>query len=174
MGGGTTTRDPRLERVIRAIPEWNTAVSIATLPLEGGITNHNYLVDVDGERFVVRLAGKDTEVLGIDREAERAAAVAAHQVGIGPEVVSFLPDLGCLVTRFIDASPIPPPEMGRPGMLRRVADALRAFHEGPSIPSTFSPFRVVEGYRDEAASRGVPIPAAYDALLPSAREIEAA
>ena len=32
-------------------------------PLGGGITNHNFRVDVDGERLVLRIAGADTELL---------------------------------------------------------------------------------------------------------------
>jgi thiamine kinase-like enzyme len=174
MGGRSTTQDARLDRVVDSIPSWRSASRVTFSPLEGGITNHNYLVEVDGERFVVRLAGKDTELLGIDREAECAAAVAAHTVGIGPEVTGFLPELGCLVTRFIEAEHVPPERMRQPDMLMLVAGALRAFHGGPRIPSTFSPFRVVEVYREEAASRRVPIPAAYDGLHGAARDIEAA
>ena len=38
------------------------------------------------ERCVIRLAGNDTHLLGISREVEHAATVAAAGVGIGPEV----------------------------------------------------------------------------------------
>jgi hypothetical protein len=40
-------------------------------PLGGGITNHNFKVTVGGEVFVLRIGGKDTGLLGIDREHER-------------------------------------------------------------------------------------------------------
>ena len=36
-------------------------------PLGGGITNHNFKVSVDGETLVLRIGGKDTALLGIDR-----------------------------------------------------------------------------------------------------------
>src|SRR5207249_8623084 len=49
-------------------------------PLAGGITNRNFLVDVEGERYVLRMAGKDTHLLGIDRRAEAAAARMAAAV----------------------------------------------------------------------------------------------
>ena len=58
--------------------------------LGGGITNHNLRVDVDGEHFVLRVAGKDTNLLGIDRMVELAATEAAAALGIGPEVVFFV------------------------------------------------------------------------------------
>ena len=46
-------------------------------PLDGGITNRNFRVRLGGEDYVVRLPGKDTELLGIDRDAERIANEAA-------------------------------------------------------------------------------------------------
>ena len=56
--------------------------------LGGGITNHNHKVTLaDGEAFVLRIAGRDTDVLGIDRSVEHEASLAAAAVGVGPEVV---------------------------------------------------------------------------------------
>ena len=52
------------------------------VPLEGGITNRNYRVRFAGEDLVVRLPGKDTGLLEIDRAAERAAGeLAARRRG---------------------------------------------------------------------------------------------
>src|SRR4026208_2517694 len=52
--------------------------------LGGGITNQNLKVDVGGESLVLRVAGKNTDLLGIDREAELAATEAAAAAGAGP------------------------------------------------------------------------------------------
>jgi thiamine kinase-like enzyme len=129
--------------------------------LGGGITNHNLKVAVDGEQLVLRVAGKDTGLLGIDRRVELAATETAAAAGIGPEVVAFVEPEGWLVTRFV-AGEIPPMErMREPDMLARVAAALRAFHDGPEIPGTFDSFRVVETYRETALERGGSIPEAY-------------
>src|SRR6187200_2894746 len=77
--------------------------------LSGGITNRNFLVEAAGttERWVIRLAGNDTYLLGISREVEHAATVAAAGVGVGPEVVAYIRPEGYLVTRFIDGEPLP-------------------------------------------------------------------
>src|SRR6266508_3864888 len=163
--------DARLERVLRAI--WPGQESRTSL-LPGGITNHNFLVEVGDERFVARLAGAGTELLGIDREAERAAAEAAASVGVGPEVVAFLPELGCLVTRFIEGTGISTERMRDADMLQRVVPAIRAFHDGQELPSTFAPFEIVVRFRDEAARRDVRIPDEYGPMLERARAIEAA
>ena len=130
--------------------------------LGGGITNHNLRVDVDGEHFVLRVAGKDTNLLGIDRTVELAATEAAAALGIGPEVVSFVEPEGWLVTRFVEGE-IPSLErMREPEMLRRVAAALRTYHDGPVTPGTFDSFRVVETYRRTAEERGGQTPDAYE------------
>ncbi|MFN2627875.1 MAG: phosphotransferase [Gaiellaceae bacterium] len=121
-------------------------------PLGGGITNHNYKVLVDGAAYVIRIGGRDTELLGIDRGAEREASESAAALGIGPEVVAFVD--GCLVTRFLDG------EKGRAGAVE-TGVLLRSLHEGPPLAAVFDPFRVVEAYAATASARGVAPPPAY-------------
>jgi thiamine kinase-like enzyme len=140
--------------------------------LGGGITNHNLKVEVDGEVFVLRIAGKDTNLLGIDRGVELAATKAAAAVGVGPEVVAFVEPEGWLVTRFIRGELPSLEQMREPDMLVRVAGALRAFHGGPPIRASFESFRVVEIYRDTALARGGTIPEAYEWAHEIARQIE--
>jgi thiamine kinase-like enzyme len=164
--------DPALRSVVQAMPGWSEAAQLEATPIPGGITNQNFRVVVDGEAFVVRLAGKDTELLGINRHAERRAAEGAASVGIGPEVVAYLPQLHALVTRFIEGEPIPPEAMRERDTLGLVVRAVRALHGGPEIPSTFSPFRIVERYRETALKHGVQVPEAYHELLRLSREIE--
>ena len=144
--------------------------------LSGGITNRNFLVTgaADGSKYVIRLAGNDTHLLGISREVEHAATVAAAGVGVGPEVVAFVRPEGYLVTRFIEGRPIPEAEMRTPERLRAVGDTLRRIHDGPAIPGLFVPLRIVEAYRALALSRGVAIPPEYELAASIARRIELA
>src|SRR4051812_40227300 len=144
--------------------------------LSGGITNRNFLVALAGraDRYVIRLAGNDTHLLGISREVEHAATVAAAGVGVGPEVTAFIRPEGYLVTRFIDGSRVPDDVVHRPETLARVGDSLRRVHDGPPIPGLFIPFRIVEAYRALAAARGVPIPSDYDRAAGLARRVELA
>jgi len=135
--------------------------------LGGGITNHNFKVTVGDEAFVLRLAGKDTALLGIDRSHEHDATRVAASLGIGPEVVSFTE--GCLITRFIDGRPVPRDELDPAA----VGSTIRTIHDGPAIPGRFDSFRVVETYRDTAAAHGVRIPPAYEQAARRAAETEA-
>ena len=85
----------------------------------------------------------------------------AAAAGIGPEVVAFVEPEGWLVTRFLDGGVPPPERMGEPELLRRVAQALRAFHDGPALRGAFDSFRVVETYGQTALDRGGEIPPAF-------------
>jgi thiamine kinase-like enzyme len=143
-------------------------------PLGGGITNRNFRVDTDGQSYVLRVGGKDTEVLGIDRRAEYEAASIAASLGVGPEVVAFVEPEGYLVTRFVEGAPAPPEEIRRPEVLTEVVALLRRVHEGPAIPARFDSFRVVEAYRASAITYGVDVPAAYEEAKATADRIEAA
>jgi thiamine kinase-like enzyme len=164
-----------LTSALRRLPEL-AAGELTFVALSGGITNRNFLVTgaAGGGSYVIRLAGNDTHLLGISREVEHAATVAAAGVGVGPEVVAFVRPEGYLVTRFIEGSPIPEAEMRTPDRLRAVGDTLRRIHDGPAIPGLFVPFRIVEAYRALALARGVTIPPEYELAQSIARRIELA
>jgi thiamine kinase-like enzyme len=143
-------------------------------PLGGGITNHNFKVALDGEVVVLRIGGKDTSLLGIDREDEHGASRAAAEIGVGAEVVDFVRPEGYLVTRFIEGEPIPVEEMRRPETIDRVARTLRRIHEGPAFPGRFDSFRVVETYAETAREHGVAVPDRYGWAREIAGRIEQA
>jgi thiamine kinase-like enzyme len=141
-------------------------------PLTGGITNENFRVDTDGETFVLRIGGKDTELLGIDRGTEHGASLVAARSGVGPAVVDFVEPEGYLVTRYIEGAPVPPESMRSPDRIGQVAGLLRRIHDGPPIPGRFDSFRVVEDYLRIAEEHGVREPPAYPWATKWAGEIE--
>jgi thiamine kinase-like enzyme len=143
------------------------------VPLEGGITNRNYRVRFAGEDLVVRLPGKDTALLEIDRAAEKAAGELAAGVGVGPEVVAMLDDPPCLVTRFVVGEPVVAGELREPAALAEVATALRALHScEEGLPTEFSSFRIVETYAARIAERGAEVPTSYEWAMAAAHRIE--
>lgn len=154
------------------MPGWAEAENVDAEYISGGITNRNYCVRVDGQPYFVRLAGEETEALGINRDEERSAVEAAAEADVGPEVIAFLPEQGCLVTSWIEGEPVPPEELRKREILERLVGSIRAFHGCPGIPGEFSPFRVVEQYKESAQRRGVGIPEEYWWLLERSREIE--
>ncbi|MEP6908981.1 MAG: choline/ethanolamine kinase family protein [Actinomycetota bacterium] len=141
-------------------------------PLGGGITNHNFKVIAHGEPFVLRIGGKDTALLGIDRDAEHAATRIAAELGVGPEVIAFVEPGGYLVTRFVEGRPLAVEEVRLPERLRSIAGILRRVHEGPPFPARFDSFRVVESYVATARACGVTPPSAHDRAKAIAERIE--
>jgi thiamine kinase-like enzyme len=162
-----------LDEALARVPQWAGASDLKATPLGGGITNCNYRVDVGGESFVLRIAGADTELLGINREHEYAANLAAGRLGIAPEVFYFIRPEGYLVTHFISGRPILPAEICQPENIRRVMDVVRRIHTMPEIPGIFDVFRIVADYCEIAARYRVPFPPHMDWLnqrMQSARQ----
>lgn len=149
--------EQRIERLLRQIPGWDAANAVVT-PLVGGITNQNYRVDTNGEAFVLRIGGKGTHLLGIDRGHESICTALAAQVGVGAEVVHFLPAEDVLVTRFIVGSVLAPETAAQPGMLQRIVASMQRYHAGPAFPGSFSPFATVRAYHRLALEHGVTFP----------------
>jgi thiamine kinase-like enzyme len=153
--------------VIDAVQDRLGALAGEPAVLGGGITNHNFRVLLqDGTEAVLRVAGRDTELLGIDRAAEHVATVAAAKLGIAPAVLAFLPEQSCLVTRFVHATPIDERALREAPALPEVARALRAFHEhAPALPTRFDVPAIARAYLGLARERGgAEVPAtAWDA-----------
>ncbi|TET83422.1 MAG: choline kinase [Desulfobacteraceae bacterium] len=117
-------------------------------PMGGGITNTNFIVDDQGERFVVRI-GDDIPIHGIMRFNEIAAARAAHAAGLSPEIVYNAE--GVFVMRFIKGRTFTEQEVREQQNLERIMPLIQACHNeipkhfrGPAL--VFWPFHVCRSY----------------------------
>jgi thiamine kinase-like enzyme len=117
-------------------------------PLTGGITNINFIVDDQGERFVVRL-GDDIPIHGVMRFNEIAAARAAHAAGISPEIV-YSAD-GVFIMRFIEGHTLTEQKVREQQNLERIIHLIQACHNqipkhfrGPAL--VFWPFHACRNY----------------------------
>src|SRR4051794_7134860 len=145
------------------------------VPLDGGITNRNYKVPFGEHDLVVRVPGKDTNLLGIDRDAECEANKLAAELGVAPPVVLMLEQPQVIVTRFIEAEGMTEEDLRELDAIRDVARALRTVHDsGRELASRFDSFRVVEEYAETARQRGVTPPDEYDDAVARAQTIEQA
>ena len=143
--------------------------------LEGGITNRNFRVNFGGTDYVVRLPGKRTALLGIDREAECIANKAAADLGIAPRVAALLAEPSALVTAFVSGREMKADELREPETIAEVAHDLRALHDsGTELPSGFDSFRLVEEYAETGRANGSEPPDGYDDALKAAGAIERA
>jgi thiamine kinase-like enzyme len=144
----------------------------AVVQLDGGITNRNFRVTFGGTDYVLRLPGKRTDLLGIDRDTECLATKTAAKLGFAPRVVTLLDDPPCLVTLFVAGEPANAADMRDPEAIATVAADLRALHEsGVELPTAFDPFRLAGEYAGIARERGTEPPDGYDEALERAQAI---
>jgi len=161
-----------LEEAIARVPFWAGKSDLKIIPLEGGITNKNYKVEVGGETFVLRITGAKTELLGIDRDNEYFANLVADELGIGPEVVYFIRPEGYLVTRFLDSRPLPLQEITLDSNIKKVAAVLKKIHNMSPIPGEFDIFKVIEEYTQTVTEYEVDFPPDFDWIFARAKEAE--
>ena len=153
------------------MPELRNATAIE--PLTGGLTNTNYKVTAPSGCYVVRISGKDTSLLAIDRENEVHNTVAAAETGVGAPFVAALPEHDALVLGFLEgevmdaeqAAPRRPPRRGRgvmpaaarrpplPAGLRHVRDPARATSRSSARAASASPTATRTSSRRSARSR---------------------
>jgi len=156
------------ENIIAQIPEWKNAQDIRIERIGGG-TNTSFLVYENDEKYILRISGENTRLLGIDREAEYAALVAVGSIGIGPEVVHYVLPKGHMVTRFIDGKILHWDELEE---IQRIVAAVKRVHTLPAIEAAFSPFREVERWVKIAQSLHIAFPKNFDLLLKNMDAIE--
>jgi thiamine kinase-like enzyme len=160
-----------LDDVLAAVPELHGG---EVEPLAGGLTNTNYKVTGPAGTYVVRMSGKDTGLLAIDRENEIHNTLAASESGVGATVVAALPELDALVLEFLDGEVMDAETLRRGDRLPAVADACRRLHTGRRFLQDFDMFEIQRGYVRVVQERGFRLPERYLELEPRVRELEAA
>jgi thiamine kinase-like enzyme len=135
--------------IARDLPVWSGPV--VPVPVSGGITNANFLVEDGGRRCFVRV-GSDIPVHGIMRAHEAQASAAAAECGLSPALLHVVPgDPGALVFAFVAGRTLAAADLRDRAMLARVVPLLRRCHR--DMPAClrgavvlFWPFQVLRGY----------------------------
>jgi thiamine kinase-like enzyme len=161
-----------IHEIMSRIPAWRDSKDVQIERI-AGLTNANYRITRNGERFMLRVSGLNTEQLGIDRSYELNALHAAAAAGIGPEVVAFLPPEGHLVTRWVDGRHWDADEFRNAEHVRLLIDTVKRIHALPLNGAVFSPFDRVKAFREKAVHFGVPLPRQLDTCLQTMRGVAA-
>ena len=173
--GAESPRSPRRSRPFRDGDRQTTSGPRCST---AGITNRNYLSLEAVERTGPRCGsfGADTGLLGIDRVGGGRRRPRGRRGRRGPPpVVAFLPEAGCLVTRFVDGAPIPVEDLERRDVLEARgalgADRARLHRRSPRPSPCSGSWRATRSWRGIVASRP---PSAYAEAHELADRIEAA
>ena len=135
------------KEIVESLPCWRGETIISTL--SGGMTNHNYLVENAGMKYVVRLGDDMPEHL-LFRENEGVTSEVAGRVGFGPEVVHRQP--GILVIRFIEGRVLSEEDVRGDHYQSMLVDLLQRFHQQmpthfDGFPMLFWVFQTLRHYR---------------------------
>jgi thiamine kinase-like enzyme len=165
--------EPTIGQVVQRVELWQ-GKEVTVSALSGGLTNANYLVEADGARYVVRIPGRSTQLLAVNRENERHNAEAAATTGVAPRILEYLPEFSVMVVEFIDGETMSAARLRSPAMARRMGESLRRLHTAPQFRQDFDMFRLVEFYLDVCDEHHVTIPQGFRSRMREVAEIERA
>ena len=159
---------------IRALPVWLGKIVVS--PLEGGITNRNFLVQDSVRKAVVRI-GTDIPVHQIMRFNELNASQAAQAAGVSPAVIYHEP--GLLVIEFIEGRTLSAADFAQNLILDQAVSLLARAHRdipnhlrGPVL--MFWVFHVIRDYAATLRDAGSLHAPKLDALQVQADALQAA
>ncbi|HET7309114.1 MAG TPA: phosphotransferase [Actinomycetota bacterium] len=164
---------PTIERVVARAGTF-AGKQLQVSELSGGLTNANYLVVADGEKYVVRIPGRSTDLLAVDRENERHNAQAAATTGVSPAVIEVIRGWDVMILEFVEGTTMSGEALRTPEQARRMAGSLRLLHTSPRFREDFDMFRLTEFYLGVCDDRGVAIPGGFRERLDRVHEIERA
>lgn len=157
-----------------ALPIWTGPVE--PVPLDGGITNVNFVVDDAGRKYVVRV-GDDIPVHQVMRFNELAASRAAEAAGISPAVRYH--EAGVLVIDYIEGRTLGEADVRQPETLERILPVVTRCHRvipdklrGPAL--MFWVFHVIRDYGWTLEEGGSPHAGRLSALRDAAAALERA
>jgi thiamine kinase-like enzyme len=162
---------PTIEQVVERAQTFAGARTEVS-ELSGGLTNANYLVVADGAKHVVRIPGRSTELLAVDRENERHNAQAAATTGVSPRVVEVVPEWDVLILEFIEGRTMSGDALRSAEQARRIAGSLRRLHTAPRFRRDFDMFRLTEFYLRVCDEHSVAIPEGFRDHVDRVAEVE--
>ena len=155
-----------IHKIIADFPLWHGQHDLKITSIgEHNFTNQNYRVETNGEIFKVRISEGNQKLIGINQEAEVSILRAVAQMGIGAEVIAYIPPEGHLVMRFIEGRHFSLEEIKTPSNIRRVTQVLKQVHGIEGFKSAPTPFERIEDLIQNARQYNGIFPNDFEALL---------
>jgi len=140
--------------------------------LSGGITNRNLLVATTAGKYVARISSNSSSLLSIDRESEYQNSKISAEIGIGAQVLDYLPGQGLLVIGYIEGQTYAAKDVSE--NLERIAESVRMLHSGKSFVRDFNMFEIQKSYLAIVQERGFKLPDGYMAYADKVLQIRSA
>jgi len=118
-------REKGLREVFSAWPSTKDEEIKKISVISGGITNVLFCVDLGDKRYLVRIYGRNTEIL-IDRERETKYAIEIGQQGFCPMILCVFEN--GRIEQFLEAKTLEPSDMGLPEYQSLIAVEFAKMH----------------------------------------------
>lgn len=137
--------------------------NVQYMGIAGGMTNKNYIVDIDGERMVFRMPGNGTASL-IDRRKEYENLQLGSKLGINPELYYFNMENGMKLTREVpNSTTLAKRSTFDQETLQKVAKIFQILHRSDDkMPHAFRLFDLMEEYEQLAIAANATFYAGFD------------
>lgn len=161
-------RQENLGEMVREALQLPKAV-VNNLGIIGGMTNLNYLVEVDEQRYVVRLPGNGTSSF-INRAQELRNLELGSALGINPELIYFNVNNGMKITQEIQGAKTIAKEELNQALLEKVAKTFRILHDSEEVMTNqFTLFTTMDDYESLALQANSDF---YDGFSEVKQEVE--
>ncbi|MFC1882649.1 hypothetical protein ACFL2S_14285, partial [Thermodesulfobacteriota bacterium] len=121
------------------LPEWK-GLDIKISQLSGGITNKLYRIQSEAGDYTVRIYGDQTDLF-IDREYEAQTIEEMAKIGVGSNLIKFMPEIGVTIVEFIgDSIVLTNDHFLDKSLYPTIVDPILKIHEsGVQLPKIFNP-----------------------------------
>jgi thiamine kinase-like enzyme len=121
------------------LPEWK-GLDVRITQLSGGITNKLYRVQSEKGDYTVRIYGDKTDLF-INRDYEAHTIREMAKIGVGSNMIKYLPERGVTIVEFIDdAIVLTNDHFLDKSLYPEIVDPIRKIHtSGVSLEKIFNP-----------------------------------
>ncbi len=157
MSDSSTSLEEIYKSLFDQVPCLQNRQSVSEL--SGGLTNRNLLVQGPESKYVARISSNSSSLLSIDRESEYRNSLLAAEIGIAPQVHSYLPGQGLLVIAYLEGRTYSAADVSE--NLPAIAKSCRALHSAKPFVRDFDMFDIQKSYLKIVQERKFRLPENY-------------
>ena len=136
-----------IDRLIKLIPEWKGKL-IKVNPINSGITNINFKVNVDKRVFFLSMPDSDSELLNIDYRNKYYNNKICGDIKISPRVVHFIESDNLLVTEFIKSKTSSLTKFQSSKEIKQLVKKIKLLHNAKPFLRNFNMLSQISYYKN--------------------------
>ena len=136
-----------IDRLIKLIPEWKGKL-IKVDPINRGITNINFKVNVDKRVFFLSIPDSDSELLNIDYRNKYYNNKICGDIKISPRVVHFIESDNLLVTEFIKSKTSSLTKFQSSKEIKQLVKKIKLLHNAKPFLRNFNMLSQISYYKN--------------------------